>query len=412
MNFSKKNILLVEDDILIALLEIKQLERYGYLVKHLTSGEMAIDCILHNSFPVDIILMDIDLGLGMDGIQAAEKILAIKDIPLLFLSSHIEPELVEKTEIVTSYGYVVKNSGITILDTSIKMAFKLFDAYQRTRFEENRYRLLVESLNEGIWQINEDAKTVFVNSRMPLMLGYSTHDMLGESFYRFVNKQSKEKAERCLEKCKIGIQEQHELEFIKSDGTSLYAILELSPIVDDSGSFMGSIAGVMDITERRIAQDFLRISEENLRVHQIELQMQNDELKGKHMEMEALQLKYYNLYDIAPAGFFTLNEESKILEANLAGGEMVGIPRTKLINKKFTSFINGEDQDTFFLYQKRVFDSGRPQSCKLRLKNVNGDCVHISMKSIAALGEDGSLACRIIAIKEESISQQLDLKLN
>lgn len=74
--------------------------------------------------------MDIDLGSGIDGTQTAALILAERDIPIVFLSSHTAPEVVEKTEKITSYGYVVKNSNIAVLDASIKMAFKLFDAKQ------------------------------------------------------------------------------------------------------------------------------------------------------------------------------------------------------------------------------------------------------------------------------------------
>lgn len=81
--------------------------------------------------------MDINLGSGIDGIEATQEILKERNIPVLFLSGHIEPEIIEKTEQVTSYGYVVKNSGITILDASIKMAFKLFEANKKQWKKKN-----------------------------------------------------------------------------------------------------------------------------------------------------------------------------------------------------------------------------------------------------------------------------------
>ncbi|MFW5784062.1 MAG: PAS domain S-box protein, partial [Spirochaetota bacterium] len=77
---------------------------------------------------IDLVLMDINLGAGIDGTQAAEQILARRELPIVFLSSHTEPEVVEKTEKITSYGYIVKNSGETVLTTSVKMAFRLFDS--------------------------------------------------------------------------------------------------------------------------------------------------------------------------------------------------------------------------------------------------------------------------------------------
>jgi DNA-binding NarL/FixJ family response regulator len=64
---------------------------------------------------IDLILMDIDLGGGIDGAKAAEEILKDFYIPILFLSAHTEKEIVEKTEKITSYGYVVKSAD----DTSI-----------------------------------------------------------------------------------------------------------------------------------------------------------------------------------------------------------------------------------------------------------------------------------------------------
>jgi PAS domain S-box-containing protein len=72
--------------------------------------------------------------------EAAAIILEQKEIPLVFLSSHTEPDVVEKTEGITSYGYIVKNSGVTVLLASIKMAFRLFEAKKREQEKEQALR--------------------------------------------------------------------------------------------------------------------------------------------------------------------------------------------------------------------------------------------------------------------------------
>lgn len=123
-----KTILLVEDEALIAVMEVRELESLGYRVIHVLNGEKAIELAGKGGERIDLILMDINLGKSMDGTEAAQEILKHHDIPIVFLSSHTEKEIVEKTEKITSYGYVVKNSGITVLDASIKMAFKLHEA--------------------------------------------------------------------------------------------------------------------------------------------------------------------------------------------------------------------------------------------------------------------------------------------
>jgi CheY-like chemotaxis protein len=91
-----KRILLVEDEAILAMTEKMQLEKYGYSVRTVTTGEKAVDTV-ETSSDIDLILMDINLGTGIDGTVAAERILKNHDIPIVFLSSHTEPEIVEKT---------------------------------------------------------------------------------------------------------------------------------------------------------------------------------------------------------------------------------------------------------------------------------------------------------------------------
>ncbi len=148
VNYIGKEILLVEDEAIIAMTEKAELESYGYTVEHALCGEDAIDAIRQHTPLFDLILMDIDLGNGIDGTEAARQILEIVEVPIVFLSSHTEPDIVNKTETITSYGYVVKNSGITVLDASIKMAFKLFNANQLNKRTEEALQKQILALTQ------------------------------------------------------------------------------------------------------------------------------------------------------------------------------------------------------------------------------------------------------------------------
>ena len=68
---------------------------------------------------------------GIDGTEAARRILASRDVPVVFVSSHNEPAIVAKTEGISSYGYVVKSAGITVLDAAIKMQHEAKEAYMK-----------------------------------------------------------------------------------------------------------------------------------------------------------------------------------------------------------------------------------------------------------------------------------------
>ncbi len=170
---STKSILLVEDEFLIAFQEQMQLEEYGYSVTAVNSGESAVAAIV-NSSSFDLVLMDLDLGEGIDGTEAARLILELREIPIVFLSSHTEPEVVERTQAITSYGYIVKNTGITVLDASIKMAFKLFDSYKKIQDKEARFESLFNNAPIGIVYSTLDGKIIAVNSEYARILGYSS----------------------------------------------------------------------------------------------------------------------------------------------------------------------------------------------------------------------------------------------
>ena len=176
---NKKTILLVEDEILIAIAEKMNLEKFGYTVLIVHSGEEAVK-IFKSENEIELILMDIDLGYSIDGTDVAEIILKEKEIPIVFLSSHTEPEIVEKTEKITSYGYVVKNTGITVLDASIKMAFKLFEANRAIKISEVEYKSTVNNLLIGVVVYNSDKGVLFCNPEAINILGLTAEQMSGK----------------------------------------------------------------------------------------------------------------------------------------------------------------------------------------------------------------------------------------
>jgi PAS domain S-box-containing protein len=148
-----KTILLVEDEAVIALAEKRALERLGYSVHIVNSGEAAVDAV--QMLPgIDLILMDIDLGSGIDGTQAAEQILKDHDLPIVFVSSHSEPEVVAKTEKITSYGYIVKSSSMTVFDASIKMAFKLYAKNRELLATRNKLKTTLDVIPDLMFVVN------------------------------------------------------------------------------------------------------------------------------------------------------------------------------------------------------------------------------------------------------------------
>jgi PAS domain S-box-containing protein len=178
-----KTILLVEDEAIVAMAEAETLEEYGYKVIAVFTGEQAVATV-ETTPEIDLILMDINLGSGMDGTQAAEIILKQHDIPLIFLSSHTDREVVEKTKKITSYGYILKHSGPIVLIASIEMAFRLFEARIKEREtgaalreSEHRFRNIVEQAPIAMAIVNMDGTIEFTNNKAIEVSGYLPEDI-------------------------------------------------------------------------------------------------------------------------------------------------------------------------------------------------------------------------------------------
>lgn len=105
----------------------------------------------------------------------------------------------------------------------------------------------------------------------------------------------------------------------------------------------------------------------DLEVHQIELEMQNEELLTIQNELEKSKKRYFDLYDMAPIGYCTLDKNGFIEEANLAFSNFVGIERKKLIKQSFSKFVFQKDQDIYYLYRKEKFKSQKQEECELRI---------------------------------------------
>jgi CheY-like chemotaxis protein len=172
MKLKEKSILLVEDEGLIGLATKADLERFGYRIILAMGGEGAIENISENS-DIALVLMDIDLGNGMDGISASRRILQIRDVPIVFVSSHTEPSIVSSTEAITSYGYIVKSSSLTVYDASIKMAYRLFTEKRKTEAFDRYLKTALENASEPIFISDINGNVIYFNKAYLRIQGLS-----------------------------------------------------------------------------------------------------------------------------------------------------------------------------------------------------------------------------------------------
>lgn len=126
------------------------------------------------------------------------------------------------------------------------------------RESEARYRQIVVTADEGIWTIDSNANTSFVNPKMASVLGYTEEEMLGRPLTDFMDEQGREITEKNLERRRQGIAEQHDFKFLHKDGSERWCQLVASPIFDADGHYAGALAMVTDITARRQTESALQ----------------------------------------------------------------------------------------------------------------------------------------------------------
>jgi len=142
-------------------------------------------------------------------------------------------------------------------------------------------------------------------------------------------------------------------------------------------------------------EEIMKLLQE-LQVHQIELELQNDELQQALQALEDSNIRYFELYNLAPVGYCTLSEKGVILEANLTAAGILGVTLKTLAGRSFTSFILPEDQDIFYHHRKLLFESGEPQLCELRLLKKPSGYLWARLEAGVAKDPSGLPVCRVV----------------
>lgn len=123
------------------------------------------------------------------------------------------------------------------------------------RASEARYRLIVETADEGVLMLDPEGRTTFVNGKLVAMLGYPAEELLGRDVVTLLDTSGREIIADKLARRRAGITEQYDLAFVRRDGGTLWTLVSASPIMDGEGQYMGALAMLTDITARKQAEE-------------------------------------------------------------------------------------------------------------------------------------------------------------
>ena len=333
----QKTILLVEDEAIVALTEQAILRRGGYEVITVHTGETAVEAV--DGHPeIDLVLMDINLGPGIDGTEAAQRILSRHDLPLVFLSSHTEPAVVRRTEGITSYGYIVKNTGETVLLASIKMAFRLYHARLRERQAAEELERYFSNSLDLLCIAAMDGRFVRLNPEWERVLGYPVDELLGRRFLDFVHPDDLQPTIAAIARLRSHQEiESFENRYRHRDGSYRWIEWRSRPI----GSTI--YAAARDVTERRRTEDELRL------------------LDGRHRA----------LLGAFPDLLFLLDREGTFLDYYAKDPTQLYVPPQEFLGRRIPEVLPAEHAAKAMGFLEEVFATGESRSYSYTI-DLNG----------------------------------------
>jgi two-component system sensor histidine kinase UhpB len=135
--------------------------------------------------------------------------------------------------------------------------------------------------------------------------------------------------------------------------------------------------------------------EHELHVHQVELEMQNEELRRAELDLAAVRDRFIDLYDFAPVGYFTLNEDGSLVEANLTAATMLGEQRKALVKNPFARFVVRADAHKWHLFFAAALKREGPQRLELALQPRDKIVLHGRLDCVSVLGPEGKPLLRV-----------------
>ncbi len=303
---AKAEILIVEDDGIIAMDIESRLKKLGYGVTGIMAyGEKVIEKVKENE--PDMVLMDIVLKGDMDRIEAAEEIRTQFDIPVIFLIAFADKDRLERAKLTNPFGFILKPFQNKDLEVTIEMALyfakadaerkqveetlhkneevrtcltslrlyhdqgilqgSIIDITERKQAEEilqeseERFRSTFEQAAVGIVHVTPDGRFLMINQRFCNIIGYMQEEMLTKIFQEITHPDDLnaylERVQQLLEnKLQTFSMEKR---YIRKNGSHVWVNLTVSLVREPSGEPKYFIGVIEDIENRKQVEEELKV---------------------------------------------------------------------------------------------------------------------------------------------------------
>jgi len=160
------------------------------------------------------------------------------------------------------------------------------------------------------------------------------------------------------------------------------------------------LAGGAAVDLEKLTPDEIRGFVHELEVHRVELEIQNQQLAEAQLAAEESKERYRQLYESAPIGYLTLDPDGAIVAANLCATELLGLPRSRLLGRKLSSFVAEGHQDRWHFARRALAESGERRSLELEFELDDGSTLDTQLVSSGRLEASGTLNLALLDVTE------------
>ncbi|MEH2361204.1 GGDEF domain-containing response regulator [Nostoc sp.] len=253
---AKVNILIVEDEFIVGMDIQKRLEKFGYTVLGIVdSGEEAIEKAADDS--LDLVLMDITLKGKMDGVESAQIIHNIFNIPVIYLTVDDDEKTLERAKVTDPFGYIIKPFKEKELKFNIEISLSKHEIQRKLKQSEQWLNTILKSIGDGVITSDALGAVTFMNPVAEVMTGWKYADAFGKEateVFNIADEKTRIKIEspiREVLESGVTVHLPEQTILIARNGAEIPINDSIAPIKDDDGNITGGVLVFQDITERK-----------------------------------------------------------------------------------------------------------------------------------------------------------------
>lgn len=339
----KINVLVVENETVVALNIQNRLEEIGYGVPEIvSSGEQAIERA--ESIQPDLVLMDIRLTGKIDGIQAAEQIKTKLKIPIVYMTAYSDRETLERAKLTEPYGYIIKPFEARELYSAIEIALYKHQIEKQLKEREQWLTTTLTSIGDAVITTDRNGLITFMNPIAESLTGWKVTEALGEEVdqvFRIIDERTRQEQENpiaiALKQGEIVGLGNNTL-LIARDGTQIPIDDSAAAIKDEAENVTGAVLVFHDIIERKQIEAALQSLNQQLELR----------VKERTEELNQRQLEFIALIENAPDIIARFDSELRHIYVNPAVELATGLAAESFINKTHQELEMPEDIASFW----------------------------------------------------------------